>query len=60
MDELLMAPPMTASTIRGLLPRFAFDYDLINFFLTSDASRGAAFYRLLFSRNDFLSLFKTI
>lgn len=21
MDELLMAPPMTASTIRGLLPR---------------------------------------
>lgn len=22
MDELLMAPPMTASTIRGLLPRY--------------------------------------
>ncbi|XP_043659446.1 serine-rich adhesin for platelets-like [Drosophila teissieri] len=25
MDELLMAPPMTASTIRGLLPRYAID-----------------------------------
>lgn len=48
MDELLMTPPMTASTIRGLLPRYDFiEFILFLIFRTNIRKYFSGIFRML-------------